>query len=77
MQNNSERYVEPKPQTTIGVAHSEYNGRQFYGHNADDNAELHYLRDWKRWAEQQLRGYRAWEASVSEALNSGDGSYRP
>jgi hypothetical protein len=40
-------------------------------------AEMHYLRDWKRWAEQELRGYRSWEASVNEALNTGDGSYRP
>lgn len=28
-------------------------------------------------AEKRLRGYEAWERSVNEALNSGDGSYRP
>lgn len=28
-------------------------------------------------AEKELRGYAAWERSVNEALNSGDGSYRP
>ena len=25
----------------------------------------------------QLAGYKRWESSVNEALNSGDGSYRP
>ncbi len=68
---------EPKQWTTLGVHHSEYNGRQFYGQNADDNAELHYLRDYKQWAERQLCSLHAFERSVNEALNTGDGSYRP
>ena len=25
----------------------------------------------------RIRGYESWERSVNEALNSGDGSYRP
>lgn len=28
-------------------------------------------------ANERLRGYEAWERSVNEALNSGDGAYRP
>lgn len=28
-------------------------------------------------AEKRLRGYESWERSVNEALNTGDGSYRP
>jgi hypothetical protein len=43
--------TEPKPWTTIARNESEYAGRKFYGPLADDRAELTYLRDWKRWAE--------------------------
>ena len=74
---NEQRLKEPKAWECLGLGHSRYSGRDFYGDFADDNAELHYLRDWKLWAESQLRGYRSWEQSVNEALNSGDGSYRP
>lgn len=28
-------------------------------------------------AQKRIRGYESWERSVNEALNSGDGSYRP
>lgn len=71
------RDPEPQPATDVEPMVSVYNGRRFYGTGASDRAELTYLRDWKAWAERQLRGYRAWESSVNEALNSGDGSYRP
>lgn len=27
--------------------------------------------------QKELDGYRAWERSINEALNSGDGTYRP
>lgn len=58
-----------------------YKGRKFYGSptnsNPQENAELHYLRDLCAWQERELRGYRSWASSVNEALNSGDGSYRP
>jgi hypothetical protein len=71
------RTPEPKPQEYVGVHHARYNGRDFYGERADDIAELHYLRDWKHWALRRLRGLEALADSVNEALNSGDGSYRP
>ena len=44
---------------------------------AEQFAELLYLRDLTRFQEQELRGYAAWERSINEALNTGDGSYRP
>lgn len=70
---------DPEPQAPVdtGPFESVYNGRHFYGNGASDRAELTYLRDWKAWASRKLSGYRAWEASVTEALNSGDGAYRP
>lgn len=46
--------VPPEPEV-VGWQHSRYNGREFYGQHADERAELTYLRDWKRWAEQELR----------------------
>jgi hypothetical protein len=74
---------EPQPPEYVSLGHVRYNGRDFYGTgagcngHADERAELTYLRDWKVWAEKQFKGYSAWERSVNEALNSGDGSYRP
>lgn len=74
---------EPKEPTFITIGEAEYNGRKFFGDgmgcngHAHDRAELTYLRDWKAWAERQLRSLRAFERGVHEALKSGDGSYRP
>jgi hypothetical protein len=73
----STRLAKPPEHEHIAWQHSRYKGRDFYGEHADDLAELNYLRDWKRWAEQELRGFEAFARSVNEALNSGDGSYRP
>jgi hypothetical protein len=44
---------------------------------AEQFAELLYLRDLTLYYQQELRGYMAWERSINEALNTGDGSYRP
>lgn len=71
------RLKKPPEYEYVGVSHARYKGRDFYGDRADDIAELHYLRDWKAWAEQELKSLEASYRSVSEALNSGDGSYRP
>lgn len=71
------RLTEPQPEEYVGLRHHRYNGRDFYGEHAQELAEVHYLRDWKRWAEQQMRADAAFARSVNEALNSGDGSYRP
>jgi len=52
---------EPQPPKFITMGESEYGGRKFYGTgfgcngHADMRAELTYLRDWKRWAERQLK----------------------
>lgn len=72
-----QRLKEPQPEEYVAPMHHRYNGRDFYGEHAQELAEVHYLRDWKLWAEQELRGYIAWARSVNEALNTGDGSYRP
>ena len=71
------RLKKPTEYEAVGYNHARYNGRDFYGDRADDMAELNYLRDSKRWAEQELRSLEAFSRSVNEALNSGDGSYRP
>lgn len=74
---------EPQPPKFISLSESEYNGRRFFGDglgcngHADMRSEVTYLRDWKAWAERQLKSLHAWERSINEALNSGDGSYRP
>lgn len=79
--SKEQRLKEPQPPEDLSLLESVYNDRHFYSGqgmtSGSDRAELTYLRDWKRWAEQQLRGYASWERSVNEALNSGDGSYRP
>jgi hypothetical protein len=75
--NGRGRDPEPRPPTESGPYEYVYNGRGFYGDHASDRAELTYLRDWKAWAERRLRGLNALADSVTEALNSGDGSYRP
>jgi len=52
---------EPQPPVEVAVGHCRYNGRDFYGTgmgcngHADTRSELTYLRDWKRWAESQLK----------------------
>lgn len=71
------RLKKPPETEVLGWQHCRYNGRDFYGEHADERAELTYLRDWKRWAEQELRSLEAFYRGVNEALNSGDGSYRP
>jgi hypothetical protein len=67
----------PLPPQTIGWQHERYKGRDFFGDHAHDLSELAYLRDLCRWQARRLRGYESWERSVNEALNSGDGAYRP
>ena len=74
--SQSMRLAKPVEPDYVGLQHARYNGRDFYGEHAHDRAELTYLRDWKHWAEQELRGFEAFSRSVNEALNSGDGSYR-
>jgi hypothetical protein len=75
------RYPKPQEPTTDENGVATYNGRKFYSSpsniNPQENAELHYLRDLCAWQERQLRGYASWERSVNEALNTGDGAYRP
>jgi len=73
----SKRDPKPTEPQTIGWKHERYNGRDFFGDHAADLSELSYLRDLCAWQQRRLEGYAAWERSVSEALNSGDGSYRP
>jgi hypothetical protein len=74
----AERDPEPKPPVDgNGGFECIYNGRRFYGAGASDRAELTYLRDWQAWAKRQLQSLYAFERGVNEALNSGDGSYRP
>lgn len=75
------RNPEPQAPESIGPYHVRYAGRDYYdtpqASSGSLRADVAYLTDWKAWAERQLTGYRAWEASVTEALNSGDGAYRP
>lgn len=71
------RLPKPNDWESLGPRHARYKARDFYGEHAADMAELNYLRDWKRWAEQQLASLEAFGRSVNEAINSGDGSYRP
>jgi hypothetical protein len=58
----SDARPEPQEPVCISFGEYEYNGRRFYGTgmgcngHADLRAELTYLRDWKQWAERQLRG---------------------
>ena len=73
-----------KPQKPLPLAENDdwmYAGQRFTVDQprltAEAKAELFYLRDLTQYYEQLLRGYHAWERSFSEALNSGDGSYRP
>lgn len=47
------------------------------GEEAREAAVEKYRRVFCAPLEKRLRGYEAWERSVNEALNSGDGSYRP
>lgn len=76
---------DPEPQEPTYVKEGEwlYNGRTFYGMgfgcngHGDLRSELTYLRDWQTWARRQLKSLEAFSSSVHEALNSGDGSYRP
>lgn len=57
-----EPQIHPEPQEPqfIGIGLATYNGRNFYGDgmgcngHAHDRAELTYLRDWKRWAEEEM-----------------------
>jgi hypothetical protein len=77
------RDPEPQPPECVAHGHYRYNGRDFYGTgmgsngNADERSEVTYLRDWQAWARKQIKAYDAWKYSVDEALNSGDGAYRP
>ena len=75
--DKEQRLKQPKEWTYVERGVSEYNGRRFYGEHSHDTAELHYLRDYKRWADRELKNLNAFARSVNEALNSGDGSYRP
>lgn len=76
-ENPRVKLTKPPEYEYVGVHHARFRGRDFYGEHADDMAELNYLREWKRWAEQELRSLEGFARSVNEALNSGDGSYRP
>jgi hypothetical protein len=67
----------PEPPESVGWHHARFRGRDFYGEHAETLAELNYLREWKRWAEEKIKGFEGFARSVNEALNSGDGSYRP
>jgi hypothetical protein len=70
-------FNEPQPDEFVAPNHHRYQGRDFYGEHAQELAEVHYLRDWKRWAEQHLRAF-AWAArSINTALNSSIGSHKP
>ena len=73
----STRLTKPPEDEHIGWRHARFKGRDFYGEHADDMAELNYLREWKRWAEQELRSLEGFSRSVNEALNTGNGSYKP
>lgn len=46
---------QPEEPQYVGWRHARYRGRDFYGEHAHDMAELNYLRDWKRWAEEKLK----------------------
>jgi hypothetical protein len=48
------RSSKPIAYETAGLTRARYNGRDFYGERASEMAELSYLRDWKRWAEQEI-----------------------
>lgn len=65
---------EPQPDEFIALNHHRYKGREFYGEHAQELAEVHYLRDWRRWAEQRLPEHASGWHSISEAPISGDGS---
>lgn len=79
----SRKYPEPKEPEVLELGHCVYNGRHYYGTGAGSNGDAHsrseldYLRDWQRWAREELKGWEGWGRSVNEALNSGDGAYRP
>ncbi|MFL6600756.1 MAG: hypothetical protein ACJ8R9_05440 [Steroidobacteraceae bacterium] len=67
----------PQPDEFVAPNHHRYQGRDFYGEHAQELAEVHYLRDWKRWAEPQLRAFVPWARSINEALNSTNESHKP
>jgi hypothetical protein len=75
------RRQKPQEPTTDAQGVATYNGRQFLNSQGwttgSDRAELTYLRDLVAYYEAELRGANAFERSVNEALNTGDGSYRP
>jgi hypothetical protein len=64
--------IEPQEPTFVSLGESRYNGRSFYAGqgmtSADQAAELHYLRDWKTWAEKRLQPYRAIELNGELAV---------
>lgn len=65
------------PQTHRWTYHGQHFTDAAVRCTAEQFTELLYLRDLARFHEQELRGYEAWERSINEALNTGDGSYRP
>ena len=67
----------PEPPHYVGWQHERFNGRDYFGAHAHDLSELAYLRALCAWQERRLQGCAAWERSINEALNSGDGAYRP
>lgn len=71
----------PQEPTTDAQGVATYNGRQFFNSQGwttgSDRAELTYLRDLVAYYEAEIYGYECWARSVNEALNRGDGSYRP
>jgi len=71
------RDPKPEPPQFVGVHHERYNGRDFYGTHASERAELTYLRELCAWQARRLNSYGNWERSINEALNTGDGAYRP
>ena len=74
MSKRTPKPVEPK---FVSLLESTYKGRSYYGSMSNVNAELAWRRDLCEWYEKENRGFQSFANSVNEALNSGDGSYRP
>jgi len=69
----------PRPELwqVLGRTHARFAGQDYRGPYAALMAEVQYLRALSTWFEGELKSYIRWECSINEALNSGDGTYRP
>lgn len=74
---NRYKLTKPVEYEVLEIGHSRWNSRNYYGDHAADLAELSYLRAYRAWADQELKSLNGFARNVNQALNEGDGVYRP